>query len=198
MLLFAIMFLQIGVVLTPFLPGDVLLFFAGTYANRGCMNLWVVLAVFMAAALTGDHFNYWLGGAVGHRLFSNEKSRFFKKAHLQRTHEFFERYGGKTVMLARFVPIVRTFAPFVAGMGRMTYRKFLTYSVVGAAAWIGIFVTGGYVFARSKWVEKNMALAALLVVAVSLVPATVEIVKQTVENRRAKATAAVANPGDGV
>lgn len=191
-LLFLIMFCQTGVVLTPFLPGDILLFLAGAYARRGCMNVWVVLVVFMVAALSGDSANYWFGMYVGPKLFKNENSRLFKKAHLQKTHEFFERYGGKTVILAMFVPIVRTFAPFVAGMGRMTYRKFMIYCIVGATAWIGIFVAGGFVFAGSKVVERHMPMAVLAVLVASMMPGAFEFAKHSRESRRAKLAAQTA------
>jgi membrane-associated protein len=179
-------------VLTPFLPGDILLFMAGSYARRGCMNIWMVLIVFLAAALCGDNFNYWFGRLVGPGLFSREDARFLKKSNLDRTHAFFERYGGKTVIIARFVPIVRTFAPFVAGMGQMTYKKFMTYSIAGAGAWIGFFLAGGFIFAGSRWVKEHMPAATTVVLVISLIPGAVEVVKQARENKREKATALAA------
>ena len=189
LILFAIVFCETGLVVTPFLPGDSLLFLAGVYASRGHANVFILFCVFVAAALSGDNVNYWFGRLLGPRVFKRDDSRFFKKANLERTHAFFERYGGKTVILARFVPIVRTFAPFVAGMGKMTYKHFLAFSVVGASIWVGVFVFGGYVFAGSAWIEKHMMLAALVVVLLSMLPGIFEFRRHWMEGRRAKAAA---------
>ena len=139
---------------TPFLPGDSLLFAAGTMAGEGNLNLGMLLAVLAAAAIVGDTVNYWIGRYIGPRAFSGEV-RFLKKEHLDRTHRFFEKYGGKTIILARFVPIVRTFAPFVAGVGAMNYGRFLLYDVPGGIAWVSIFVLGGYWFGRMPLVSRT-------------------------------------------
>src|SRR5262245_10677151 len=135
LILFAVVFLETGVVATPFLPGDSLLFAAGTFAAIGSLNVWVLLALLTAAAILGDTLNYWIGRKIGPRVF-NEKVRFLKREHLDRTHAFYEKHGGKTIIIARFVPIVRTFAPFVAGVGTMAYGRFLAYNVVGGVAWV--------------------------------------------------------------
>lgn len=187
LILFAIVFCETGLVVTPFLPGDSLLFGAGVLASRtGELNPWLLAAVFLTAALAGDNANYLIGRALGPRLFRNENSRIFKRKHLDRTHAFFERYGSKTIVIARFVPIVRTFAPFVAGMGRMTYRRFLAYSVLGASLWVGLFVFGGFFFGRSRVVEENFTVAILAVIAISMLPAAWEVL-QHYRRRRAAA-----------
>jgi membrane-associated protein len=183
-ILFLILFAETGLVVTPFLPGDSLLFAAGTIAGTsGNLNLWLLYVVLFAGALVGDNVNYFAGKFLGPRLFKNEQSRFFKKAHLDRTHTFFERYGGKTIIIARFVPIVRTFAPFVAGLGAMRYRNFILYSLAGAALWVGICVTAGYYFGKIEFVQKNFTVAVLAVVLISVLPAIYEIIKHRREVR---------------
>jgi len=183
-ILFAIVFCETGLVVTPFLPGDSLLFAVGLVAQMGKLNVFAVFGLLALAALCGDNVNYFIGRTFGERLFRNEKSRFFKRENLDRTHAFFEKYGGRAIILARFVPIVRTFCPFVAGMGKMTYVRFLGFSVCGAVLWVGLCVFAGFFFANVPAVKENFSFAALAVVAISLVPMAFEAARH---KRRQKA-----------
>lgn len=176
-LLFLIIFCETGLVVTPFLPGDSLLFALGTFAARGSLDVTLLLVLLPIAAILGDTVNYWIGAALGPRLFRGEKVRFLNKEHLQRTHDFYEKYGGKTIILARFVPIVRTFAPFVAGMGRMTYKKFMAYNVSGGIIWIVLFVLAGFWFGNLPFIRKNFTLAMLVIVVLSILPPVIEIIR---------------------
>lgn len=171
--LFAIIFLETGVVITPFLPGDSLLFAAGTMAGLGALNVWVLFFSLSLAAILGDSVNYWIGHKIGPRAFSGNV-RFLKKEYLDRTHEFYEKHGGKTIILARFVPIVRTFAPFVAGVGAMTYGRFITYNVVGGIAWVGIFTFLGYFFGNLPFVQNNFSFVVLAIIVISVLPGVYE------------------------
>jgi len=191
LLLFVIVFCETGLVFTPFLPGDSLLFAAGLFARLGSLHYGVVALVLGLAALTGDNVNYFVGKFVGARLFGGATGRFLNRKNLERTHAFFERHGGKTIILARFVPVVRTFAPFVAGMGAMTYRRFLAFSIVAASMWVGLCVSAGYLFGSIQAVREHFSLAVLAIVAISLLPAVVEIVR----HRREKAARAEAAEG---
>ena len=174
-ILFAIVFCETGLVVTPFLPGDSLLFTAGWLAGDGRLNLWILMLVLFVAAVLGDTVNYQIGHYIGPRVFSDtRKSRWLKREHLDRTHRFFEKYGGKTIIIARFVPIVRTFAPFVAGVGSMTYAKFLMYNVVGALIWVVSIVLAGYWFGGLTVVRENFSLVILAIIFVSLLPAIIE------------------------
>jgi len=184
-ILFLIIFLETGVVVTPFLPGDSLLFAAGTFAATGSLEVGVLLVLLMAAAIIGDSVNYFIGSRVGPRVFQRDDVRFLNKRHLERTHAFYERHGGKTIIIARFVPIVRTFAPFVAGIGSMTYPKFLTYNVVGAVLWVSIFVVGGYLFGNIPFVEDNFSLIIVAIVLISVMPGVVEYLRHRLAARRA-------------
>lgn len=178
LILFLILFAETGLVVTPFLPGDSLLFAAGTLAAHGDLKLPYLYLLFFAGALTGDNVNYFVGKFIGPSLFRDgRKSRFLKREHLDRTHAFFERYGGKTIVIARFVPIVRTFAPFVAGLGAMTYRQFILFCMAGAALWVGICTTAGYLFGQVPAVKEHFSLAVIAVVLISLLPAVYEILK---------------------
>jgi membrane-associated protein len=174
-ILFAVIFCETGLVVTPFLPGDSLLFAAGALAALGSMNPVLLFVLLSIAAIVGDTANYWIGHAFGERLVRH--GRLLKPEHLQRTHRFYERYGGKTIILARFVPIVRTFAPFVAGLGSMTYPRFLLFNVVGGIVWVGVFVFGGYFFGNLPPVRNNFTLVILMIIALSLLPAAIELVK---------------------
>ncbi|MDQ7828102.1 MAG: DedA family protein [Armatimonadota bacterium] len=174
-IVFLVVFAETGFVATPFLPGDSLLFALGTFAARGTLDLGVLLVGLAAAAILGDTVNYWAGYHVGPRVFRQERSRLFRREHLERTHRFYEKYGAATIILARFVPVVRTFAPFVAGIGRMTYPRFLLYNVAGGVVWVALFVVGGYLFGTLPWVERNFSVAVLLIVAASLVPLALEV-----------------------
>ncbi len=180
LILFAIIFMETGLVVTPFLPGDSLLFAAGTFASPAlgsALNIFILWILLVAAAIIGDTVNYWIGHYIGPRAFSGE-IRFLKKDYLDRTHEFYEKHGGKTIILARFVPIVRTFAPFVAGVGEMSYGRFLTYNVVGGFLWVSIFTLGGYFFGNLTFVQENFTLVVVAIIIISVLPAVYEIIKE--------------------
>ena len=177
-ILFAIVFCETGLVVTPLLPGDSLLFAVGTFAALGSLRLDLTIVLLTTAAILGDTVNYWIGAKVGPRVFHGENVRFLNRKHLDRTHEFYEKYGGKTIIIARFVPIVRTFAPFVAGIGRMSYRRFLAYNVVGGVLWILLFVLGGYFFGNLPVVRRNFTLVIMAIIVLSILPAVVEFVRQ--------------------
>lgn len=174
LILFAIVFCETGLVVTPFLPGDSLLFAAGAIASLGTLDVGLLTCLLIVAAILGDSVNYQLGLWLGPRVLRGERSWLFNRKHLNRTHAFFERYGGKTIVLARFVPIVRTFAPFVAGVGAMKYRKFLAYNVVGGIVWVVGFVLSGYLFGNMPVVKRNFSLVILGIIVVSVMPAAWE------------------------
>ena len=186
--LFVIIFAETGLVVTPILPGDSLLFAAGALAATGALDIKVLLVLLVVAAVLGDAVNYAVGDAVGPRIFRSVDrtswwQRMLNRDHLARAHEFFEKYGGKAIILGRFVPIVRTFVPFVAGAGTMTYGSFALYNVSGAIIWVGICTLGGYAFGNVPFVRDNFSLVALGIVAVSLIPIALEYLK----SRRARA-----------
>jgi len=186
LILFLIIFLETGIVITPFLPGDSLLFAAGTFASPAlgsALNIWVLWALLCFAAILGDTINYWIGHYIGPKAFSGDM-RFLKKEYLDRTHEFYERHGGKTIVLARFVPIIRTFAPFVAGVGSMSYGRFLTYNVVGGVSWVTVFVLLGYYFGTLPFVQNNFTFVVLAIILLSVVPAIVEVLKERSRSTR--------------
>jgi membrane-associated protein len=179
-LLFLVIFMETGFVITPFLPGDSLLFAAGTFASPALgspLNIWVLWALLCVAAVAGDTANYWIGHFIGPRAFSVEV-RFLKKQYLDRTHAFYERHGGKTIVLARFVPIIRTFAPFVAGVGAMSYGKFISYNFIGGIAWVTLFTWGGYFFGTLPFVQNNYSLVVLAIIFISVLPAVIEVIKE--------------------
>ncbi len=184
-LLLIIVFLETGVVVTPFLPGDSLIFAAATFAARGALNPWMLFAVLVIAAISGDTANYWIGHRIGAKAYTGEV-RWIKKEYLERTHAFFEKHGGKTIFLARFVPIIRTFAPFVAGVSRMSYGFFWRWNVIGAVAWVGTFTLLGYFFGNIPFVEKNFELVIIAIIALSLVPAVIEGVQVRREVRESR------------
>jgi len=173
-ILFTVVFLETGLVVTPFLPGDSLLFAAGSLAAAGAFDVVALLLLLTAAAILGDTLNYWIGRLVGARVFT-ERSRFFKQEHLLRTQRFYERHGGKTIILARFLPIVRTFAPFVAGIGHMHYGRFWAYNAVGAVLWVWGFGLLGYLFGNLPMVKQNFTLVILGIIAISVVPIALEL-----------------------
>ena len=175
LILFLIVFAETGMVVTPFLPGDSLLFVAGAIAAMGEMNVHLLVALLILAAVLGDAVNYAVGHFFGMKLFSNPDSRIFRRQYLDKTHDFYARHGGKTIILARFVPIVRTFAPFVAGVGRMTYRHFFSYNIVGALAWVLSFSYAGYFFGNLPVVKSNLSLLILAIIVVSVLPGIIEI-----------------------
>ncbi len=175
-LLFLIVFAETGLVVTPFLPGDSLLFAAGAFAARGALDIGLLVPILLVAAILGDTVNYWIGQRIGRRAFSG-KIPFIKQEYLQRTESFYERHGGKTIILARFVPIIRTFAPFVAGIGTMSYARFIVYNVVGAVLWVVLFTVGGYFFGNLPMVQRNFKLVILAIIVVSVMPIVVEFVR---------------------
>lgn len=184
LILFMVIFLETGFVVTPFLPGDSLLFAAGTFAAMGSFRVEWLIPLLIAAAILGDTVNYWIGHYVGPKVFHKEKTRFFKKEYLDRTHAFYEKHGGKTIIIARFIPIIRTFAPFVAGIGRMSYGRFIAYNIIGGIAWVVIFVLGGYFFGNIPVVRKNFTLVIMVIIIISVIPGFVEYFRHRRKNRR--------------
>jgi len=186
-LLFAIIFLETGLVVTPLLPGDSLLFAAGSFAALGALDIRLMFGLLAVAAVLGDTVNYGIGHYLGPKVFHYERSRFFNPDHLRKTHEFYEKYGGKTIIIARFVPIVRTFAPFVAGIGAMSYARFIVYNVVGGVAWVAICLFSGYFFGNLPFVRKNFSLVILVIILISIMPALIEYLRHRREAKRAAA-----------
>ncbi|NLC55810.1 MAG: DedA family protein [Armatimonadetes bacterium] len=185
-ILFVIIFCETGLVVTPFLPGDSLLFAAGSFAALGQLNIWAMLAVLALAAIGGDTVNYWIGHYLGPKVFQYQRSRWFNPEHLTRAHAFYEKYGGKTIIIARFVPIVRTFAPFVAGVGAMTYPKFIFYNIAGGLGWVGICVGSGYLVGNLPWVRRHFEAVILIIITISLLPMVIEYLGS---RRKARASA---------
>ena len=177
LILFLIIFCETGLVVTPILPGDSLLFAIGSFAALGAIKLEYLIFGLTIAAILGDSVNYAIGHYMGPKVFSKKDSRIFKKEYLDKTHRFYEKYGAKTIIFARFVPIVRTFAPFVAGIGAMSYGKFLTYNVVGGVAWICLFVLGGYFFGGLPIVKENFTAVILAIIVISIMPGVIEYIR---------------------
>lgn len=175
-ILFSVIFAETGFVFTPFLPGDSLLFAAGTFAAKGSFNPHLLFVLLTAAAILGDTVNYWIGHYIGLKLF-DRFPRILKREYLDRTHQFYEKHGGKTIILARFVPIVRTFAPFVAGVGSMTYPKFISYNVIGGVVWVGLFVYGGYFFGNLEFVKNNFSIVIISIILISMLPGLTEYIR---------------------
>jgi membrane-associated protein len=175
--LFLIIFVETGLVIFPFLPGDSLLFAAGTFAGMGSLNIYVLVILLSVAAILGDTVNYWIGHYIGPKAFSGE-IRFLKKEYLDRTHAFYEKHGGKTIVLARFIPIIRTFAPFVAGVGAMTYGHFIMYNVVGGIAWVVLFTLLGYFFGSIPFVQDNFSLVVIAIILISVMPGVIEFLRE--------------------
>lgn len=186
LILFLIIFCETGLVVTPFLPGDSLLFVAGTLAAGGAMEVQALSPLLMTAAFGGDNANYWIGRYVGPKVFSREEARFLNHAHLEKTHLFYERHGGKTVLIARFLPIFRTFAPFVAGIGKMDYRRFLAFSFLGSVCWIGSFVLGGYYFGNIPAIKQNLTLVIMGIIVLSILPGTIQFLRSRLRNSSAQ------------
>ena len=185
-ILFLIIFAETGLVVTPFLPGDSLLFATGAIAaSTGAIDPWLCGGIIMLAAFCGDNVNYWVGRTIGSKVFKYEDSFFFRRSHLEKTERFYNRYGSRTVIIARFVPIVRTFAPFVAGVGRMPYPRYILFSSIGSALWVPICLGGGYIFGEMEIVKQNFELVILGVIAISLLPIVIEVIR----SRLGKATA---------
>lgn len=176
-ILFLIVFAETGLVVTPFLPGDSLLFAAGAFAARGSLDPWILCLLLIAAAVIGDSANYAIGNYIGPKAFHNPNSKIFRKEYLDRTHRFYERYGGRTIIIARFVPIVRTFAPFVAGVGTMSYTRFMSFNVIGGIAWVAGFIWGGYWFGNIPFVQRNFSLVVVAIIILSVLPIAIEWMK---------------------
>jgi membrane-associated protein len=193
-ILFAIVFCETGLVVTPFLPGDSLLFAAGALAGVGALDVTQTFALLLVAAILGDGVNYWVGRRLGPRVFRKEGVRFLNRKHLDQTYRFYEKYGRKTIVLARFVPIVRTFAPFVAGIGSMDYARFAASNVLGALAWVGICLGGGYLWGNQPFVKQNFSLVIVGIVFVSLLPALVQVVLERRRRGRAESPKTVQLP----
>lgn len=187
-ILFLIIFCETGLVVTPFLPGDSLLFLAGMIAHRETNDLhvyWLILILIIAAVI-GDAVNYSIGRKFGEKLFSNPNSKIFKQAYLEKTHHFYEKHGGKTIIIARFVPIVRTFAPFVAGMGKMTYKHFFSFNVIGGIAWVSIFCLLGYFVGGVEFVQNNLKMVVVAIIIISILPGIYEVVKAKLQSKKNK------------
>ncbi|MFH1035975.1 MAG: DedA family protein [Pseudomonadota bacterium] len=182
-ILFCIIFSETGLVVTPFLPGDSLLFAAGSFAALGVLNPWVLFLLLSLAAIAGDSLNYAIGHNLGARILARN-SRLIKKEHLERTHQFYEKYGGKTIVIARFVPIVRTLAPFVAGLGSMTYGRFIFYNISGGLLWISSLTAAGYFFGQVPLVKRNFSLVILVIIILSVMPAIIEVLRQWMAAKR--------------
>ncbi len=183
-ILFAIIFAETGLVVTPFLPGDSLLFVAGTLAGSKFLNIWIVYLSLLLAAILGDTINYWLGHHFGRKAFSKNNSKIFNQAYLEKTREFYERHGGKTIILARFIPIIRTFAPFVAGLGKMNYTHFILYNITGAFLWVTSLTFAGYFFGGLSFIKDNFEYAIFGIIFISLIPVFIELVKHKLERRK--------------
>ena len=183
-ILFLIVFCETGFVVTPFLPGDSLLFAVGALAAIQALDLWIASVILIAAAVGGDTANYWIGHYVGPRVFHEEHSRFLNKEHLERTHSFYEKHGGKTIIIARFLPIIRTFAPFVAGIGDMTYRRFILYNIAGGVMWVLLVVGAGYFFGNITVVKNNFSIVILALVLIPGLPALMEFLRMWFRKKR--------------
>jgi len=178
LILFCIIFCETGLVVTPFLPGDSLLFATGTFAARGELELTVVLALLSVAAIAGDTINYWFGFLAGPKMLERKKIRWVKKEYLDRTHQFYEKYGGETIILARFIPIIRTFAPFVAGIGTMAYPRFLLYNIMGGTFWVVAMTLLGFFFGNIPIVKENFSFVIVVIIVISILPAVIEAFRQ--------------------
>jgi membrane-associated protein len=183
--LFFVIFIETGFVVTPFLPGDSLLFAAGTIAALDSLGIGLVITLLIIAAILGDTANYWIGHYFGKKIIGSSKNRLIKQEHIAKTEEFYEKYGGKTIILARFVPIVRTFAPFVAGIGTMEYKKFIFYNVIGGVLWVTLFTLGGYFFGNIPFIQENFHYAVFLIILLSLLPMVYEYVQHKKKSKRA-------------
>jgi membrane-associated protein len=189
LILFVVIFIETGLVVTPFLPGDSLLFAAGTFAALGAFDVGLLLLILFGAAVAGDTANYWLGHAIGPRVF-DMNVRWMRREYLERTHRFYERHGGKTIFLARFIPIIRTFAPFVAGVGEMSYGRFIAYNVIGGLTWTAGFIFLGYFFGNIPVVRENFSFVVAAIILISVAPMGVEFVSSRLRRRTAAAEAA--------
>ncbi|MDD4171190.1 MAG: DedA family protein [Syntrophomonas sp.] len=178
LILFLVIFCETGLVVTPFLPGDSLIFVLGALAASGEINLLVIVSILMSAAILGNIVNYQIGRFLGPKVFSGKKIRFLKTEYLVRTHEFYEKHGGKTIIIARFIPIIRTFAPFVAGIGHMSYPRFLFFNIIGCVGWVALFLAGGYAFGNIPAVQRNFTLVVFGIIFISLLPAIIAFLRE--------------------
>ena len=185
-ILFGVIFAETGLVITPFLPGDSLIFIVGAFSGSGLLNFIISYIVLLSAAIIGDSVNYWIGSKIGPRVFKSENSKIFNKKYLYKTHGFYEKYGSKTIVIARFVPIVRTFAPFVAGIGNMNYKTFLTYNVLGAFLWVTSLMLAGYFLGSQPIVKNNFETAIFVIIGFSLIPIIYEFIKNKMEDKKDK------------
>lgn len=185
LILFAIIFIETGIVFMPFLPGDSLLFAAGAFASLGSLNIFVIIGLLIAAAVLGDTSNYWIGHFFGEKLIANPKVPI-NKEHIEKTQRFFAKYGAKTIVLARFVPIVRTFAPFVAGVGKMHYKTFFSYNVIGGVAWVLIASLAGYFFGNIGWVKENFSVIIIVIILISVIPMMIPLIKKLLRKFKKK------------
>ncbi len=185
LILFLIIFCETGLVITPFLPGDSLLFVAGTIAASGAMDVQFLVILLMLAAFFGDNTNYWIGRYLGPKIFTRTDSRILNRKHLEKTNRFYEKHGGKTIIFARFLPIFRTYVPFVAGIGRMVYTRFMTYSALGSFFWINSFILGGYFFGNVPIVKNNLSFFILGIVLISVIPGIIQFTRNWLEKRKA-------------
>jgi len=176
-LLFGVVFAETGFVVTPFLPGDSLLFAAGAIAALGSLSFWVLMVLLFAAAIFGDAVNYWIGNIFGQKIVDNPKIKFINQEHIDKTQQFYKKHGGKTIIIARFIPIVRTFAPFVAGVGKMEYKRFFTYNVIGGFVWVALFTSAGFFFGNLEFIQNNFHYAIFVIIFLSLIPVVYEYIQ---------------------
>lgn len=178
LLLFVIIFCETGLVFIPFLPGDSLLFASGAFASLGSLNVVILILILDLAAVGGDTVNYFIGKSIGSELYKNNHSKFIKKKYLEQTQRFYERHGGKTIIVARFIPIIRTFAPFVAGIGNMSYRRFISYNIVGGISWVSLFTLMGYFFGNLPSVKKNFSFVIFAIIFISILPGIIGFIRE--------------------
>jgi len=178
LILFLIVFMETGLVITPFLPGDSLMFVVGTFSALGYLDIYKIWPLLVFAAILGDNVNYAIGNYIGPKVFHYEDSRFFKKEHLLKTHAFYEKYGGKAIILCKYVPIIRTFAPFVAGVGSMTYPRFLMFNVIGGFTWVTVLMFGGYFFGNMPIIKNNFSVMIMAIIFVSILPPVIEVIRR--------------------
>jgi membrane-associated protein len=183
-ILFLIIFCETGLVITPFLPGDSLLFIAGTIAGAGLLDPLLLMVILIIAAILGDTVNYFIGRKMGPAVFKRPDARFLKQEYLHKTHQFYEKHGGKTIIIARFIPIIRTFAPFVAGVGAMQYSRFIAYNVIGGIVWVVLFIMAGYFFGDLPWVKQNLTLVVFIIIILSIMPGVIEIIRHKRASQR--------------
>jgi len=176
-ILFLVVFAETGLIVTPFLPGDSLLFATGAIAALGSLNIWAISVLLFVAAVLGDAANYWVGNIFGQKIVDNPKIKFVNQEHIDKTQQFYKKHGGKTIILARFIPLVRTFAPFVAGVGKMEYKRFFTYNVVGGFVWVVLFTSAGFFFGNLKFIQENFHYAILAIIFLSVIPIVYEFIQ---------------------